>query len=122
MSKLFVQYVSHLPIQSLVRVYFHNYHHPPVSALILSFKDLLTDIKSSGLSWHTNDETLREGFQQFGEIQEAVCVPAQCPVYSNRKCSYTHPFHRSWSRTVQLCAAVGLDSSASLPRLKLKPP
>ncbi|KAJ5565935.1 Nucleotide-binding alpha-beta plait [Penicillium sp. DV-2018c] len=27
-----------------------------------------------GLSWHTSDETLREGFQQFGEIQEAVVV------------------------------------------------
>ncbi|KAJ5111327.1 Nucleotide-binding alpha-beta plait [Penicillium argentinense] len=27
-----------------------------------------------GLSWHTNDETLREGFQQFGEIQEAIVV------------------------------------------------
>ncbi|KAJ5124247.1 uncharacterized protein N7515_008072 [Penicillium bovifimosum] len=27
-----------------------------------------------GLSWHTSDETLREGFQQFGEIQEAIVV------------------------------------------------
>ncbi|KAJ6162443.1 hypothetical protein N7485_010673 [Penicillium canescens] len=27
-----------------------------------------------GLSWHTNDEALREGFQQFGEIQEAIVV------------------------------------------------
>ncbi|KAJ5161146.1 Nucleotide-binding alpha-beta plait [Penicillium capsulatum] len=27
-----------------------------------------------GLSWHTNDETLREGFQRFGEIQEAIVV------------------------------------------------
>ncbi|OOQ81764.1 hypothetical protein PEBR_43078 [Penicillium brasilianum] len=27
-----------------------------------------------GLSWHTNDDTLREGFQQFGEIQEAIVV------------------------------------------------
>ncbi|KAJ5289117.1 Nucleotide-binding alpha-beta plait [Penicillium angulare] len=27
-----------------------------------------------GLSWHTNDDTLREGFQQFGEIQEATVV------------------------------------------------
>ncbi|KAJ6116373.1 Nucleotide-binding alpha-beta plait [Penicillium capsulatum] len=31
-------------------------------------------INSSGLSWHTNDETLREGFQRFGEIQEAIVV------------------------------------------------
>ncbi|CAI7630647.1 unnamed protein product [Penicillium crustosum] len=28
----------------------------------------------SGLSWHTSDDTLREGFQQFGEIQEAIVV------------------------------------------------
>ncbi|KAJ5909680.1 Nucleotide-binding alpha-beta plait [Penicillium tannophilum] len=27
-----------------------------------------------GLSWHTNDDTLREGFQKFGEIQEAIVV------------------------------------------------
>ncbi|KAJ5520156.1 hypothetical protein N7463_000609 [Penicillium fimorum] len=27
-----------------------------------------------GLSWHTSDDTLREGFQQFGEIQEAIVV------------------------------------------------
>ncbi|KAJ5884921.1 Nucleotide-binding alpha-beta plait [Penicillium taxi] len=27
-----------------------------------------------GLSWHTTDDTLREGFQQFGEIQEAIVV------------------------------------------------
>lgn len=29
----------------------------------------------SGISWHTSDDTLREGFQQFGEIQEAVSLP-----------------------------------------------
>ncbi|KAJ5800979.1 uncharacterized protein N7518_003047 [Penicillium psychrosexuale] len=28
----------------------------------------------SGLSWHTSDDTLREGFQPFGEIQEAIVV------------------------------------------------
>lgn len=27
-----------------------------------------------GLSWHTSDDTLREGFRQFGEIQEAIVV------------------------------------------------
>lgn len=27
-----------------------------------------------GLSWHTSDDTLREGFQQFGDIQEAIVV------------------------------------------------
>jgi len=26
----------------------------------------------SGLAWHTTDETLREGFQQFGTVEEAV--------------------------------------------------
>ncbi|OJJ00096.1 hypothetical protein ASPVEDRAFT_26851 [Aspergillus versicolor CBS 583.65] len=27
-----------------------------------------------GLAWHTTDETLREGFSQFGAIEEAVVV------------------------------------------------
>lgn len=27
-----------------------------------------------GLSWHTNDDALRQGFEQFGEIQEAIVV------------------------------------------------
>ncbi|OJJ48615.1 hypothetical protein ASPZODRAFT_130704 [Penicilliopsis zonata CBS 506.65] len=27
-----------------------------------------------GLAWHTTDETLREGFEKFGSIQEAVVV------------------------------------------------
>lgn len=27
-----------------------------------------------GLAWHTTDETLREGFQQYGTVEEAVVV------------------------------------------------
>jgi len=27
-----------------------------------------------GLAWHTTDETLRDGFQQFGTVEEAVVV------------------------------------------------
>ncbi|EPS26971.1 Glycine-rich RNA-binding protein GRP1A [Penicillium oxalicum] len=27
-----------------------------------------------GLSWHTDDDALRQGFSQFGEIQEAIVV------------------------------------------------
>lgn len=27
-----------------------------------------------GLSWGTSDETLRQGFEQFGEVQEAVVI------------------------------------------------
>jgi len=27
-----------------------------------------------GLAWHTTDDTLREGFQQFGNVEEAVVV------------------------------------------------
>lgn len=27
---------------------------------------------SRGLAWHTTDETLREGFQHFGNVEEAV--------------------------------------------------
>ena len=29
---------------------------------------------TSGLAWHTTDETLREGFEQFGAVEEAVTV------------------------------------------------
>ncbi|KAB8260265.1 hypothetical protein BDV32DRAFT_123418 [Aspergillus pseudonomiae] len=27
-----------------------------------------------GLSWHTTDESLREGFSQFGQVEEAIVV------------------------------------------------
>ena len=27
---------------------------------------------ASGLAWHTDDETLRRGFDSFGNIEEAV--------------------------------------------------
>ena len=33
--------------------------------------EMLT-IFSRGLAWHTTDETLREGFEQFGAVEEAV--------------------------------------------------
>lgn len=28
----------------------------------------------SGLAWHTNDDTFKEGFQPFGEVEEAVSI------------------------------------------------
>ena len=28
-----------------------------------------------GLAWHTDDQTLRTKFEEFGQVQEAVCVP-----------------------------------------------
>ncbi|KAK5940589.1 hypothetical protein PMZ80_007006 [Knufia obscura] len=33
-----------------------------------------TKLFIGGLAWHTSDETLREGFQQYGQIEEAVVV------------------------------------------------
>jgi hypothetical protein len=30
--------------------------------------------RSRGLAWHTSDETLREGFQQYGTVEEAVLI------------------------------------------------
>lgn len=33
---------------------------------------MVVAISFSGLSWHTNDDALRQGFEQYGEIQEAV--------------------------------------------------
>ncbi|KAJ5334893.1 hypothetical protein N7452_007296 [Penicillium brevicompactum] len=37
----------------------------------------------SGLSWHTNDDTLRQGFEQFGEIQEAIVVKDRATLRSH---------------------------------------
>jgi hypothetical protein len=37
-------------------------------------KARLTAMLISGLSWHTSDDALRQGFEQFGEIQEAVSL------------------------------------------------
>lgn len=31
------------------------------------------DFCCSGLAWHTDDQTLRSKFEEFGEVQEAVC-------------------------------------------------
>jgi len=28
----------------------------------------------SGLAWHTNDETLRQKFEEYGQVEEAVSV------------------------------------------------
>lgn len=33
-----------------------------------------------GLAWHTTDETLYEGFQQFGKVEEAVLNTSQAPM------------------------------------------
>ncbi|KAJ9650745.1 hypothetical protein H2198_009951 [Neophaeococcomyces mojaviensis] len=33
-----------------------------------------TKLFIGGLAWHTSDETLREGFQQYGQLEEAVVV------------------------------------------------
>lgn len=29
----------------------------------------------SGLAWHTEDATLRQKFEEFGPVEEAVCGP-----------------------------------------------
>lgn len=42
--------------------------HYPVSTISENFKLTL----NSGLSWHTTDESLRAGFEQFGAVDEAV--------------------------------------------------
>ncbi|KAK5092826.1 hypothetical protein LTR70_005142 [Exophiala xenobiotica] len=33
-----------------------------------------TKLFIGGLAWHTSDQTLKEGFQQYGQIEEAVVV------------------------------------------------
>lgn len=59
MSKLFIQCV-YIPENTFVLV------GASLTVAAMGF---------SGLSWHTSDDTLREGFQPFGEIQEAVSLP-----------------------------------------------
>lgn len=29
----------------------------------------------SGLSWHTDDDALKRKFEEFGSVEEAVCIP-----------------------------------------------
>jgi hypothetical protein len=41
-----------------------------VSAEIENF---LAKQKHSGLAWHTDDTTLRAKFEEFGQVEEAVC-------------------------------------------------
>lgn len=53
MSKLFIGFV-------------HN-------SLSRDFLCILTP-GTSGLAWHTTDQTLREGFEKFGPVQEAVSL------------------------------------------------
>jgi RNA recognition motif-containing protein len=40
-------------------------------------RELLTS--SSGLAWHTDDNALRQKFEEFGEVEEAVCSHSLIP-------------------------------------------
>jgi RNA recognition motif-containing protein len=53
MAKLFIGYARHLCAQT------------SRNSLTFSF---------SGLSWHTDDQTLRERFEQYGPVEEAVSL------------------------------------------------
>jgi len=35
---------------------------------------------TSGLAWHTDDGTLRQKFEEFGQVEEAVSDPPVAPV------------------------------------------
>jgi hypothetical protein len=68
----------------------------------------------SGLAWHTTDETLREGFQQFGNVEEAVGCGK-----SHWSDSSAHLSGRSSSRTETLNEVE--DSASFASRTELKP-
>jgi hypothetical protein len=34
----------------------------------------------SGLAWHTTDETLRQGFEKYGNVEEAVSSHQEHPI------------------------------------------
>ena len=38
-----------------------------------SLADLMPTSNSSGLAWHTEENTLRQKFEEFGPVEEAVC-------------------------------------------------
>jgi hypothetical protein len=73
MSKLFVQYVKlTFPMRILPAALFFSLPRDTRPLCQERIEQTTYPLCYSGLSWHTNDDTLREGFQQFGEIQEAV--------------------------------------------------
>ena len=37
-----------------------------------------TDKNRSGLAWHTDDQTLRAKFEEFGAVEEAVSENSSC--------------------------------------------
>ena len=44
------------------------------------YRDMMNPLMDviSGLAWHTNDITLRQKFEEFGQVEEAVLFPARC--------------------------------------------
>ena len=49
----------------------------PLYRRLLNYSELTCD--NSGLAWHTNDDTLRQKFEEFGQVQEAVCAHQPLP-------------------------------------------
>jgi hypothetical protein len=62
------------------------------------------NIVDSGLAWHTQDETLRQKFVEFGAIEEAVCRADTYQVALTK-----WPCSRWWSRTEIPAEAVDSD-------------
>jgi RNA recognition motif-containing protein len=58
--------------------------HSPISArlfigyvpeiLPVRFQPKINGLLYRGLAWHTTDKTLREKFQEFGKVEEAVII------------------------------------------------
>lgn len=67
----------------------------------------------SGLAWHTDDNTLRAKFEEFGVVEEAVSIITRF-MASPTVLTYS----RSWLRTVIPVAVVASDSSAFRMRAK----
>lgn len=90
-----------------------------------------SDICCSGLAWHTEETTLRQKFEEFGVVDEAVRVDFCCCVGLTRRCcstfvllslppALTLEFHRrSLLRIETLVAAVGLALFATPTRRML---
>jgi hypothetical protein len=47
---------------------------PSLASYFLQSHELTSLLPHSGLAWHTEEGTLRQKFEEFGAVEEAVCA------------------------------------------------
>ena len=68
---------------------------------------IFANITNRGLAWHTDENALRQKFEEFGAVEEAVSTPY---LSTKQEHSTNYNLYRSLSRTVTLDVAVVLAS------------